>query len=84
MGRDKRDANREADHDYLPSSDSKQPTASQIVAGRESHEELRSAIDALPDAQRIAVRIRHLEGKSLAEIAGHRKGASAAKPGLAW
>ena len=82
LGRGKRDASREANHDHHQCTDSGQPTASQIVSGQESTEELTQAINALPESQRVAVRMRHLEGKSLAEIAEHLGRSSAATAGL--
>ena len=80
--RDKRAVSRETDGDHRQAVDSQQPTASQIVAGWESNEELKAAIDALPEAQRIAVMMRHLEGKSLAQIAEHLGKSTAATAGL--
>lgn len=46
-------------------------SASVLAATNETAQRLRQAIDQLPDDQRVAVRMRHLEGRSLAEIVEH-------------
>jgi RNA polymerase sigma-70 factor (ECF subfamily) len=46
-----------------------QTTASQRVMRAQSEEQLAEALDGLPDAQREAVRLRHLEGLSVQQVA---------------
>lgn len=48
-----------------------QTSPSMVAARREAHDELLLALDNLPPRQRDAVRMRHLEGRLLAEIAAH-------------
>jgi RNA polymerase sigma-70 factor, ECF subfamily len=48
-----------------------QPTPSQVLVRQEERAALEKALDKLPDAQRTAVRLKHLEGWSLEDIARH-------------
>lgn len=62
-----------------PASD---PTPSERVARSESTAELLAALDSLPPDQREAVRLKHLDGRSLAEIAAALSKTEAAVAGL--
>ncbi len=57
-------------------------TPSQKAIRGEQEQLLMQALDALPDDQRVAVRLRHLEGWALADIAQHLGRSSAATAGL--
>jgi RNA polymerase sigma-70 factor (ECF subfamily) len=60
----------------------KEATASQRVVKGEMALQLANVLDNLPDGQREAVRMRHLEGLSLAEIAQHLDKTTVATAGL--
>lgn len=57
-------------------------TPSQKAIRGEEEQLLMQALSALPDDQREAVRLRHLEGWALADIAGHLGRSPAATAGL--
>ncbi len=57
-------------------------TPSQKAIRGEQEQLLMQALGALPDDQRVAVRLRHLEGWALADIAQHLGRSSAATAGL--
>jgi RNA polymerase sigma-70 factor, ECF subfamily len=57
-------------------------TPSQKAIRGEQEQLLMQALDALPDDQRAAVRLRHLEGWALADIAQHLDRSPAATAGL--
>ncbi len=60
----------------------KEATASQRVVKGEMALQLANVLDSLPDGQREAVRMRHIEGLSLAEIAEHLDKTTVAAAGL--
>lgn len=62
--------------------DAQTATPSQRVIQGERALQIASAIDQLPDSQRIAVRMRHLEGMKLEEIAEHLDRSLSATAGL--
>ena len=61
-----------------------QPSPSQHVAKKEELLRLADALSKLPDAQREAVILRHLQGLSLAQIASHLHRSEAAVAGLVY
>ena len=62
-----------------PASD---PTPSRVVARSESASALQAALDSLPEDQRQAVRLKHIEGRPVAEIAQTLGKSEAAVAGL--
>ncbi len=58
------------------------PTPSRLVARSEAASELLVALDSLPEEQREAVRLKHLDGWSVAEIAQSLRKSEAAVAGL--
>jgi RNA polymerase sigma-70 factor (ECF subfamily) len=66
----KRAVSREAsDEDAILHSCARMPSPCEQVIQQETADEVRAAVDELPEAYREAVRLRHLEACSLAEIA---------------
>ncbi len=91
--RDQRAAKRDMNRECEPARDGsasvvwfdtpgKEATASQRVVRGEMALQLANVLDNLPDGQREAVRMRHLEGLSLAEIAKHLDKTTVAAAGL--
>lgn len=56
--------------DNLPEPEADQPSAVETMTERDRADALQRALDALPDRQREAVVLRHIEGLSNPEIAG--------------
>lgn len=69
-GAEKRDVNREQTVNFSGISHD-QSTPSQKVMQNEQTQRLSTLLEQLPEDQREAVRLRHLEGKSLEEMAEH-------------
>jgi RNA polymerase sigma-70 factor (ECF subfamily) len=86
----KRDVRRERPLQALSPVDSAAPpeldaghsTPSQGAMRHEDEERLARALEALPADQRVAVNLRHLQGRSLADIARHLGRTEAATAGL--
>ncbi len=66
----KRDVNREASGGQLElQQESNEVSPSQVLIRKEQLATLRAVLERLPERQRLAVQLKHIEGKKIAEIA---------------